>query len=51
MFDFNWRNAYQEWKPAAYDERREEAFEAGRLGAMAQIVAMLEDERKEAETA
>jgi hypothetical protein len=50
MFDFNWRTAYQEWEPDAHSDERERAFAAGWLAALAQIIAMLEDERKQAET-
>jgi hypothetical protein len=47
MFDFNWRAAYEEWENG--DQDSEQAFKAGWFAALAQIIAMLEDERKQAE--
>jgi hypothetical protein len=48
MFDFNWRAAYESWDPQPGDDS-EDAFKAGWLAAIAQIIAMLEDERAQAE--
>jgi hypothetical protein len=50
MFDFNWRIAYDEWNGnEGTTDEREEAFKAGWLAALAQIIAMLEDERRQSE--
>jgi hypothetical protein len=50
MFDFNWHIAYDFWNGAeGTTAAREEAFKAGWLAALAQIIAMLEDERQQAE--
>jgi hypothetical protein len=48
MFEFTWQQAFDEWTPEPGDDEQA-AFKAGWFAALAQIIALLEDERRQAD--